>query len=104
MGRTPIDIRVDERADAELSGVQDIGFLQCDGYVTEGLPTLLVQILPDHGGQRCGDPHFVLTDVLVITLSELHGVAIGRDGQPALVLEMVRRLVLQGVRDLGRMD
>ena len=52
MGRTPADVRVDERADAELSGVQYVGFLQCDGYITEGLPTLLVQILPDHAGQR----------------------------------------------------
>lgn len=103
VGRTPIDIRVDERADAELSGVQSVGFLQCDGYVAEGLPTLLVEILPDHGGQRRGDPLFVLANARTIGWAQLHRVPVAGDRSAALVLQVTRRLRLQRIGYLGGM-
>jgi hypothetical protein len=104
MGRPPIDVWVDERADAELSGVQNIGFLHCDGYVAEGLPALFVQILPDHGGQGRRDPFFVPAHSVVVGWSQSHQVPVRRDGTAALVLEMAGGFGLQCIGDLGRVD
>src|SRR6478609_9675452 len=100
----PTDIRIDERADAELPGVQGLGLFDRHRDVAERLPSLLVEILPDHVRQCRGDTLFGRTQALLIRRTKRHPVVVRCDRDVALLVEVVGGLTLQRVRHLGRLD
>ena len=98
-----VDVGIDDRADAELPGVQGIGLLEGDGDIPEGLVALFVQILPDHVRERRADTRFVGTQYLAVGGPEADLEAVRGDRAVALVVNVVGHLALQGVGDLGRL-
>src|SRR6478735_8963003 len=100
----PTDIRIDERADAELPGVQGLGLFERHRDVAERLPSLLVEILPDHVRQCRGDTLFGRTQALLIRRTKRYPVVVRCDRDVALLVEVVGGLTLQRVRHLGRLD
>ena len=83
--------------------MQGLGLFEADGNIAERLPSLLVQILPDHVRQRRGDTHFVGTQTLTIGRTETYPVQVRGDGHIPLMLDVLGGLLLECIGDLGRL-
>ena len=80
--------------------MKHIGLFERNGHGSEGLPTLLVNVVVQHGGKRRLDLADIRSQGPVVRRTEPDGEPIGSDRRVSLMLQVKGGLLLQCVCDL----